>query len=76
MVALKILLGVILGLNGYASLAEAASDASVPPYKNPHLPVDQRVSDLLSRMTIEDKMAQLMQGPRFPTPLSANTDLM
>ncbi|RAO70832.1 uncharacterized protein BHQ10_006844 [Talaromyces amestolkiae] len=35
---------------------------STPPYKNPHLPVEQRVADLLGRMTIEDKMAQLMQG--------------
>jgi beta-glucosidase len=35
---------------------------SSPPYKNSHLPVEQRVSDLLGRMTIEDKMAQLMQG--------------
>ncbi|PNS15031.1 Periplasmic beta-glucosidase [Sphaceloma murrayae] len=32
------------------------------PYKNPNLPVDDRVKDLLGRMTIEDKMAQLMQG--------------
>ncbi|EED12954.1 beta-glucosidase, putative [Talaromyces stipitatus ATCC 10500] len=35
---------------------------SPPPYKNPRLPVEQRVADLLGRMTIEDKMAQLMQG--------------
>lgn len=35
---------------------------STPPYKNPHLPVEQRVADLLGRMTIEEKMAQLMQG--------------
>jgi beta-glucosidase len=32
------------------------------PYKNPHLSVDQRVADLVGRMTIEDKMAQLIQG--------------
>ena len=31
-------------------------------YKNPNAPVEARVSDLLSRMTIEDKTAQLMQG--------------
>lgn len=40
----------------------AAWANSTPPYKNPHLPVEQRVADLLGRMTIEDKMAQLMQG--------------
>ncbi|QKX60989.1 uncharacterized protein TRUGW13939_08135 [Talaromyces rugulosus] len=32
------------------------------PYKNPHLSVDQRVADLVGRMTIEDKTAQLIQG--------------
>lgn len=39
-----------------------AMATSSPPYKDPHLPVEQRVADLLGRMTIEDKMAQLMQG--------------
>ncbi|MBN2612991.1 MAG: glycoside hydrolase family 3 C-terminal domain-containing protein [Bacteroidales bacterium] len=30
------------------------------PYKNPALPVSKRAKDLLSRMTIEEKVAQLM----------------
>jgi len=30
-----------------------------PPYKNPNLPIDQRVADLLSRMTIDEKVAQM-----------------
>lgn len=30
-----------------------------PPYKNPHLPIEQRVDDLLSRMTTEEKIKQL-----------------
>lgn len=30
------------------------------PYKNPDLPVNKRVKDLLGRMTIEEKTAQLM----------------
>lgn len=38
-----------------------------PPYKDPNLSVDERVADLLARMTIEDKMAQLMQGMHTPT---------
>jgi beta-glucosidase len=29
------------------------------PYRNPKLPVEQRVSDLLARMTLEEKIAQL-----------------
>lgn len=44
------------------TLGTAWANSSSPPYKNPHLPVEQRVADLLGRMTIEDKMAQLMQG--------------
>jgi beta-glucosidase len=30
------------------------------PYKNPGLPVEKRVKDLLKRMTVEEKIAQLM----------------
>ncbi|MCF0167028.1 MAG: glycoside hydrolase family 3 C-terminal domain-containing protein [Bacteroidales bacterium] len=29
------------------------------PYQNPNLPVEQRVADLLSRMTLEEKVAQM-----------------
>src|SRR5688572_4707529 len=35
------------------------SPAQEPGYKNPQLPVEQRVADLLSRMTLEEKVAQL-----------------
>lgn len=38
------------------------SSVSNAPYKDPSLPVETRVSDLLSRMTIEEKTAQLLQG--------------
>ena len=34
----------------------------MPIYKNANEPVEKRVEDLLGRMTIEEKMAQLMQG--------------
>jgi beta-glucosidase len=30
-----------------------------PPYKNSALPIDSRVKDLLKRMTLEEKVAQL-----------------
>ena len=50
-------------------LAQSSVDAKTSedslaraPYKNPRLPVDARVQDLVSRMTIEEKAAQLMQG--------------
>lgn len=32
------------------------------PYKDPSLPVEDRIKDLLSRMTIQEKASQLMQG--------------
>ncbi|MGB9465206.1 MAG: glycoside hydrolase family 3 N-terminal domain-containing protein, partial [Candidatus Acidiferrum sp.] len=31
----------------------------VPAYRNPKLPIEQRLADLLSRMTLEEKVAQL-----------------
>lgn len=45
-----------------ASIATAASNSSTPVYKNPNATIDDRVSDLLGRMTIQDKTAQLLQG--------------
>ena len=33
-------------------------------YKNPTLPVATRVADLLSRMTLEEKVGQLLWGGR------------
>jgi beta-glucosidase len=33
--------------------------AQEPAYRNSHLPVEQRVADLLSRMTLEEKIAQM-----------------
>src|SRR5258705_5079998 len=35
------------------------SQTAAPDYKNPRLSIDQRVSDLLKRMTLEEKVAQL-----------------
>ena len=46
----------------FAVISGVAQAPSVPanaPYKNPSLPVDQRVQDLLSRMTVEEKAAML-----------------
>jgi len=39
--------------------AEMRLQTAIPDYKNPGLPVEQRVADLLSRMTLEEKVAQL-----------------
>src|SRR5690348_14594454 len=39
--------------------ADAQARKDVPVYKNPAAPVEQRVEDLLSRMTQEEKIAQI-----------------
>jgi len=36
------------------------SAARIPPYKNPAVPIARRVKDLLARMTLEEKAAQMM----------------
>ncbi len=36
-----------------------SSAAQEPDYRNPNLPIERRVTDLLSRMTIEEKVAQM-----------------
>jgi beta-glucosidase len=40
------------------TFAQNQSDSN-PPYKNPSLPVEQRVQDLLGRMTLQEKVAML-----------------
>lgn len=37
----------------------ASAQTARPAYKNPALPVEQRVEDLLQRMTLEEKIAQI-----------------
>ena len=39
---------------------------SQPAYRNPKLPIEQRVADLLPRMTLEEKVDQLTGGRRRP----------
>ncbi|KAL0948856.1 hypothetical protein HGRIS_008976 [Hohenbuehelia grisea] len=41
---------------------QANKDGSLPIYKNPKASIDARVKDLLPRMTVEEKVAQLIQG--------------
>ncbi|KNG82389.1 beta-glucosidase [Aspergillus nomiae NRRL 13137] len=48
----------LLGLLSGLSLGQDEK----PRYKDPSAPVEERVSDLLGRMTLEEKMSQLIQG--------------
>jgi len=41
-----------------------AQPAGTLPYQNPMLPVDQRVQDLLSRITLAEKIGQMTQAER------------
>ena len=54
---LLILLALVL-----LTLVSSAESQSLPPYKNPNLPVEARVNDLVSRMTLEEKVAQMMNA--------------
>ncbi|NLV92590.1 MAG: hypothetical protein GX030_09400, partial [Firmicutes bacterium] len=39
-------------------------DSSQPAYLNPELPIEERVEDLVSRMTLEEKVSQTLNGAR------------
>jgi beta-glucosidase len=42
-----------------SGIAQTQTSSAIPPYKNASLPVEQRVQDLLGRMTLEEKAAML-----------------
>lgn len=48
-------------------------DAHGLPYQNPRLPVEKRVKDLLSRMTVDEKIGQMTQAERAA--LAAQDDI-
>jgi beta-glucosidase len=53
-----LLCSVVLSAQDKTPKAAAPAD-STPKYKNPSLPIDDRVADLLSRMTLEEKIGQI-----------------
>ncbi|WP_433143316.1 glycoside hydrolase family 3 protein [Actinomadura nitritigenes] len=60
LIALAVAASAVPAASGPA-LADAPASA---PYLNPRLPVAQRVSDLLGRMTLEEKIGQMTQAER------------
>src|SRR3984885_3703595 len=46
------------------SVAQSAQPADVPPYLDPSKPLDARVDDLISRMTLEEKASQVVNQAR------------
>src|SRR4051795_6055088 len=55
---------VVIALATLAALPAAAAAAKLP-YQDPSLPVAQRVDDLLSRMTLAEKIGQMTQTERY-----------
>ena len=68
--AIAFFLSFFLLLNASPVAAQSASNAAGsaatprPPYLDPSLPVDQRVNDLVSRMTLEEKASQMQDVAR------------
>ncbi|MDR1937874.1 MAG: glycoside hydrolase family 3 C-terminal domain-containing protein [Tannerellaceae bacterium] len=56
-------LSLMIGLCLFIFPSLFCQDKSLLPYKNPDLPIDKRVEDLLSRMTLEEKFWQLYMMP-------------
>jgi beta-glucosidase len=45
---------------------QTSQNEPVPPYKNPKLSIRERVADLLSRMTLEEKVEEIAGGFHYP----------
>ena len=60
-------------LSAPAGFSQSPAAQNQPDYLNPALPIDQRVDDLVSRMTLEEKASQLVNQaraiPRLQVPL-------
>jgi beta-glucosidase len=58
------LLIVVLFVTVLGSVAQTTGPSSVLPYLNPSLPMNERVDDLVGRMTLEEKASQLVNQAR------------
>jgi len=55
-------LSLILLFAFHASSQPATTAQPAPKYRDPKLTIDERVADLLSRMTLEEKVAEICGG--------------
>ncbi|MGE5559174.1 MAG: glycoside hydrolase family 3 C-terminal domain-containing protein [Bacillota bacterium] len=60
------ILGAVLAFFCMIITYAAAENDAAPPYKNPKLPVEDRINDLIPRMTLEEKI-DLLGGAGFAT---------
>src|SRR4051795_8040003 len=72
---LAMLVVVALAIMAGLTASGAGAAPKPPPYMDPSLPVPQRVSDLLSRMTLAEKIGQMTQTERYqvyddPSPIT------
>ena len=58
---MKLIIPIFVLVAVVASLSFKPTPENEVPYLNPNLSVDQRVKDLMSRMTLEEKVAQMCQ---------------
>jgi beta-glucosidase len=65
--ALALILWLIISGSPVASQSTTTTPNANAPYLNPSLPLDRRVDDLVSRMTLEEKVSQMMNvAPAIP----------
>src|SRR6266702_1247315 len=57
-----ILFGLLLLTGAVLNLSVGRGQTSLPPYKNPSLHIEKRVEDLVSRRTLEEQVAQMMNA--------------
>ena len=62
---IRTVLAIVLAAFAAAPAGAGAGDGDRLPYENPRLPVRERVADLLSRMTLEEKVGQMTQTERY-----------
>jgi len=64
--------GLFLAVSLFSLTRATGGQVSSPPYKNPALAIDKRVDDLVLRMTLEEKVSQMMNAasaiPRLDIP--------
>jgi beta-glucosidase len=58
--ACGLLLAISLGFG--LPQSRTSGQTSAPPFRNPSLPIEKRVDDLVSRMTLEEKVSQMMNA--------------
>jgi beta-glucosidase len=58
---------IALGFSVLAGLLLAAQPSAPPAYLDPHVPLERRVNDLVGRMTLDEKISQMMDhAPAIP----------